>query len=126
MENFNQKKELSKAVEAETNKIRNGFMTEMLSPTQQLPEMNKLPETGLSNEEVLKLSNEYLDCGKYDWKAGAMSGTVYNGNDELTELMTKVYGKAAWTNPLHPDAFPGVRKMEAEIIRMCCNLFNVS
>ena len=126
MENSTQKKELSKAVEAETNKIRNGFMTEMLSPTQQLPEMNKLPETGLSNEEVLKLSNKYLNCGKYDWKGGAMSGTVYNGNDELTKLMTQVYGKAAWTNPLHPDAFPGVRKMEAEIIRMCCNLFNVS
>jgi glutamate/tyrosine decarboxylase-like PLP-dependent enzyme len=37
-----------------------------------------------------------------------------------------VYGMAAWTNPLHPDAFPGVRKMEAEIVRMCCDLFNVS
>ena len=38
--------------------------------------------------------------------------------------MTEVYGLAAWTNPLHPDAFPGVRKMEAEIVRMSCNLFN--
>ena len=38
--------------------------------------------------------------------------------------MTEVYGLAAWTNPLHPDAFPGVRKMEAEIVRMCCNLFS--
>ena len=40
--------------------------------------------------------------------------------------MTKVYGMAAWTNPLHPDAFPGIRKMEAEVVRMCCDLFNVS
>jgi len=23
----------------------------------------------------------------------------------------------AWANPLHPDAFPGLRKMEAEIVR---------
>ncbi len=38
--------------------------------------------------------------------------------------MTEVYGMAAWTNPLHPDAFPGIRKMEAEIVRICCNLFN--
>ncbi len=45
------------------------------------------------------------------------------GNPELTSLMTEVYGLAAWTNPLHPDAFPGVRKMEAEIVRMACNIF---
>ena len=37
--------------------------------------------------------------------------------------MTEVYGLAAWTNPLHPDTFPGVRKMEAEIVRMSCDLF---
>jgi sphinganine-1-phosphate aldolase len=38
--------------------------------------------------------------------------------------MTEVYGLAAWTNPLHPDTFPGVRKMEAEIVRMACSLFH--
>ena len=38
------------------------------------------------------------------------------GNPTLTKLMTEVYGLAAWTNPLHPDTFPGVRKMEAEVI----------
>ena len=30
----------------------------------------------------------------------------------------------AWTNPLHPDIFPDVRKMEAEVVRMCCTMFN--
>ena len=38
--------------------------------------------------------------------------------------MTNVYGMSAWSNPLHPDTFPGIRKMEAEIVRMCCSLFN--
>ena len=38
--------------------------------------------------------------------------------------MTNVYGMSAWSNPLHPDTFPGIRKMEAEIVRMCCDLFN--
>jgi sphinganine-1-phosphate aldolase len=27
-------------------------------------------------------------------------------------------------NPLHPDVFPGVRKMEAEVIAMTLSLFN--
>ena len=40
--------------------------------------------------------------------------------------MTQVYGMSAWSNPLHPDCFPGIRKMEAEIVRMCCDLFNGS
>lgn len=29
-----------------------------------------------------------------------------------------------WTNPLHADVFPDVRKMEAEVVRMTCNMFN--
>lgn len=35
-----------------------------------------------------------------------------------------MYGDFAWSNPLHPDIFPGVRKMEAEVVRMTCTLFN--
>lgn len=38
--------------------------------------------------------------------------------------MTEVYGIASYTNPLHSDIFPGVCKMEAEIIRIACRLFN--
>ena len=30
---------------------------------------------------------------------------------------------AAWTNPLHPDAFPGLRQMEVEVVRMVCDMF---
>ena len=37
--------------------------------------------------------------------------------------MTTVYGMTAYTNPLNPDAFPGIRKMEAEVVRMTGNLF---
>ena len=32
---------------------------------------------------------------------------------------------AAWTNPLHPDAFPGLRQMETEVVRMACSIFKV-
>lgn len=38
--------------------------------------------------------------------------------------MTEVYGIASYTNPLHSDIFPGVCKMEAEIIRIACHLFH--
>ncbi|KAF7247361.1 Sphingosine-1-phosphate lyase 1 [Varanus komodoensis] len=35
-----------------------------------------------------------------------------------------VYEEFAWSNPLHPDIFPGLRKMEAEVVRMVCTLFH--
>ena len=113
-------------IQAETEKVRTSFEKEMLEPTNNLADLLELPDSRMSAEQVLELTETYLGCGEFDWKQGTFSGTVYNGNDELTGLITKVYGMAAWTNPLHPDAFPGVRKMEAEIVRMCCDMFNVS
>ena len=38
-------------------------------------------------------------------------------------LCMQVYADFAWTNPLHADVFPDIRKMEAEVVRMTCNLF---
>ena len=113
-------------IQSETEKVRTSFEKEMLEPTNNLVDLLELPDGKMSAEQVLELTETYLGCGEFDWKQGTFSGTVYNGNDELTGLITKVYGMAAWTNPLHPDAFPGVRKMEAEIVRMCCDMFNVS
>lgn len=47
-----------------------------------------------------------------------MSGTVYHGGMDLTALQCKAYSMFAVSNPLHPGVFPGVRKMEAEIVAM--------
>lgn len=84
----------------------------------------QLPEQGLSNEQILKLVDEHLNLGHYNWRDGRVSGAVYGFKEELVDLVTQVYGKASYTNPLHPDIFPGVCKMEAEVIRMACTLFN--
>lgn len=36
----------------------------------------------------------------------------------------QIYEKFVWYNPLHPDIFPDIVKMEAEVIQMCVNMFN--
>ena len=36
----------------------------------------------------------------------------------------QVYSEFAWANPLHPEVFPDIRKMEAEVVRMACHMFN--
>ena len=53
-----------------------------------------------------------------------MSGTVYYYNNQLVELITQIYGKTSYTNPLHPEVFSGICKMEAEVVRITANLFN--
>lgn len=62
--------------------------------------------------------------GDYDWEAGRVSGAVYRTNSELAQLMGNIYAIASYTNPLHPDVFPGICKMEAEVVRIACHLFN--
>lgn len=69
------------------------------------------------------MKNIFL-LGGYDWQNGKVSGTIYRHDQKLIELMANVYGLASYTNPLHPDVFPGVCKMEAEVVRISCRLFH--
>jgi len=115
---------VKKQIDAETSKTQVELEKEFLKYCINVDELDRLPEKGMSVETVLKEAKSILALGDGDWKTGSESGTVYNGNDILTDLMTNVYGMSAWSNPLHPDTFPGIRKMEAEIVRMCCSLFN--
>ncbi|NXG28841.1 SGPL1 lyase, partial [Dromaius novaehollandiae] len=82
-----------------------------------------LPEQGMSQSEVLEKMKEY-SSKDVRWEDGKVSGTVYSGEEKLTRLLVKVYEEFAWSNPLHPDIFPGLRKMEAEVVRIACTLFN--
>ncbi|XP_070608313.1 sphingosine-1-phosphate lyase 1 [Erythrolamprus reginae] len=86
--------------------------------------LKSLPATGLSQPELMKKLKEYSTLGNVRWEDRKVSGTVYSGDDKLVNLLVKVYEEFAWANPLHPDVFPGVRKMEAEVVRMACTLFH--
>ncbi|XP_044276439.1 sphingosine-1-phosphate lyase 1 isoform X2 [Varanus komodoensis] len=83
-----------------------------------------LPTKGMTQPEVIKKLKEYSSMGEVRWEDGKVSGTVYSGEEKLTDLFIKVYEEFAWSNPLHPDIFPGLRKMEAEVVRMVCTLFH--
>jgi len=62
--------------------------------------------------------------GDFKWKTGTVSGTVYRYDDQLNKLLGQVYCAASYTNPLHPDVFTGICKLEAEIVRIACRLFH--
>uniref|UniRef100_T1P9B9 sphinganine-1-phosphate aldolase n=1 Tax=Musca domestica TaxID=7370 RepID=T1P9B9_MUSDO len=110
-------------IESELSKANQDFKGEIAKLTGTLEYCLQLPENGLSKEEILKLMDEHLKLGHYDWRDGRVSGAVYGYKEDLAELVTQVYGKASYTNPLHPDIFPGVCKMEAEVVKMALALF---
>ncbi|KAG7164660.1 Sphingosine-1-phosphate lyase-like [Homarus americanus] len=89
------------------------------------PPLKTLPPTGWTREQVLQEASNILREGKYEWRDGKISGGAFSGSDDMfTNLLEKIYGLFAFSNPLHADIFPGVRKMEAEIVRMTISLFH--
>ncbi|XP_051156641.1 sphingosine-1-phosphate lyase [Leptopilina boulardi] len=111
-------------IDRELNKVGTDFQKDAVDRVKDVPYIVNLPTKGLSSEDILKLVEQHIQLGDYDWERGKVSGTVYKSDKNLTQLMGNIYRIASYTNPLHPDVFPGVCKMEAEVVRIACNLFN--
>ena len=89
-----------------------------------LPAYLTLPKVGLTEEAVKKELETLANMDHTKWEEGYVSGAVYHGEEDLLKLQTESYGKFTVANPIHPDVFPGVRKMEAEVVSMVLSLFN--
>ncbi|XP_063047447.1 sphingosine-1-phosphate lyase 1 [Engraulis encrasicolus] len=111
-------------IQTQLNKALDDMSESLCSLKDGMTYTKSLPKQGLTHEQVLQRIREYQSLNEVDWENGKVSGAVYWGDDTLTKLLVKVYGDFAWSNPLHPDIFPGVRKMEAEVVRMTCDLFH--
>lgn len=83
----------------------------------------ELPADGMAEAELAAQLRQWA-AAETSWRAGKVSGTVYSGDEGLTRLMAEASRLYALSNPLHPDVFPSVRKMEAEVVGMCARLFH--
>ncbi|KCV68758.1 hypothetical protein H696_05042 [Fonticula alba] len=83
-----------------------------------------LPERGLSVDEVKQALDRHAELGTVQLEKGRASGTLYWGGTDITELSVHSFERFTWSNPLHADIFPGVRKMDAEVVAMCLDMFN--
>jgi sphinganine-1-phosphate aldolase len=79
-----------------------------------------LPKEGWSADKVREELKKLADMKHTRWEDGRVSGAVYHGGRELGELQTEAFGLFTVANPIHPDVFPAVRKMEAEVVAMVC------
>lgn len=99
---------------------------ELLKPYEDVSFVTRLPEKSQSASDVLNSVIEYQKLSTVDWTGGRVSGGLYAPlkDQSLLQLMNSVFSHTAYTNPLHADVFPGIRKMEAEIVRISCTLYS--
>ncbi|KAJ6787401.1 hypothetical protein PWT90_04801 [Aphanocladium album] len=78
----------------------------------------------MSEENIRAELDSLANMDHTRWEDGYVSGAVYHGESDLIKLQTDAYGLFTVANPIHPDVFPGVRKMEAEVVSMVLNMFH--
>lgn len=83
-----------------------------------------LPKEAWTEQQVRAELQKLGDMEHTRWEDGLVSGAVYHGGDSLIKLQAEAFEKFSVANPIHPDVFPGVRKMEAEIVAMVLAMFN--
>ncbi|CEF60140.1 Sphingosine-1-phosphate lyase 1 [Strongyloides ratti] len=88
--------------------------------------VSEIPDKGKTKSEIIQFLDNYTKFETPQYLDGKVSGAVFSDecNKEEIECYKTIIEKFAWSNPLWPKLFPGIRKMESEIIRMCCNLMN--
>ncbi len=115
---------LKKKVDAEVSKVVVQIEEDLIQRDPDLNHFHTLPKQGLSDAEIAKEFERYESLKHNDWQGGKITGAVYHGGKELIHLQAQAFEKYCVSNQLHPDAFPGLRKMESEIVSMCLDLFN--
>ncbi|OBA17988.1 dihydrosphingosine-1-phosphate lyase [Metschnikowia bicuspidata var. bicuspidata NRRL YB-4993] len=116
---------IRRKVDAELAKTLALVELEIIKNDDALLQFPQIPEQGMSPESVLEqISQTQSKLGHSDWQNGRVSGAVYHGGDQLLTLQLKAYELYSVANQLHPDVFPGIRKMEAEVVAMVLSIFN--
>ncbi|KAH9985342.1 PLP-dependent transferase [Russula vinacea] len=85
-----------------------------------------LPRKGCTLEWILdEMEQMDLEAPSHtDYRDGRLSGAVYHGGDDMEKVLVAAFQRYCVSNPLHPDVFPAVRKMEAEVVAMCLRMYN--
>ncbi len=97
-----------------------------------------LPAEGMSKAELTTILQRYSSKDRACWDTGKvrqvltshvlhllphrlnclqLSGSIYHGGDELCEIMSEAFSHFSLSNPLHPEVFPSVRKVEERLFK---------
>ncbi|CED82020.1 plp-dependent transferase [Phaffia rhodozyma] len=120
-------------VKAELSALRSTLTDKLAPPRPHLNRNLRLPASGLTKDVLMAELEKYAALGSSesvkngksgeDWKEGRVSGAVYSGQKDDEEISVLAFEKFVVSNPLHPDIFPSIRIMEAEIVAMVLDMF---
>jgi glutamate/tyrosine decarboxylase-like PLP-dependent enzyme len=82
----------------------------------------QIPEQGIAREQVLA-EIEDLRSDDADWKSGHTWSLVYHASEDHSALLKDAYGALFSENGLNPIAFPSLRRLEAEVVRMAVKTY---
>lgn len=112
-------------VDEEVYKTKVQIERELIRTDESLSTFSELPRFGLPDENVLDILDRLIEVIPHsDWENGKVSGAVYHGGHDLIHLQSQAFEKYCISNQLHPDVFPALRKMEAEVVSMVLKMFN--
>jgi len=114
----------SSRIQAEKDKLLHQMESSVLKKLNTGTSYPELLSDPLSPDEIRSELVRYNELSSVNWEEGKVSGAIYHGGSELNDLICDAYKMFSFTNPLHPDLFPGIRKMEAEIVSMVVHMFN--
>ena len=82
----------------------------------------KLPDKGIEEEDVKSI----ISGRKSTSLNNKISGCLYIKDKHCERLLKDVNNQYLFSNPLHPDIFPELNKMESEIIKMVGSLYDLT
>ena len=82
-----------------------------------------IPIKGRSAHDIQRILNKNAKLDENPIE-GKISGAVYHTKTDIYEVATIANNKYLYSNPLHPDVYVSIRKMESEIVSMCIKLYN--
>ena len=111
-------------VQAQVNEAVGKLQEKLVPSGPGVTQYTALPASGWTAEQVRAELDKLGEMKRTQWENGRVSGAVYHGGDELLNLQSEAFRRFGVANPIHPDVFPGVRKMEAEVVAMTLGLFH--
>lgn len=116
---------LNPIVVREVDKGINVIERDLLINSSSVKDFAALPDEGLSEEGTMEELDRLQGLARpAKWEDGKISGAVYHGGQDLIHLQSLAFEKYCVANQLHPNVFPGVRKMESEVVSMTLDIFN--
>lgn len=78
----------------------------------------KMPEHGLSREQILERLREYR-AGDPDWSEGKIFGYVFHADEDVSDTVEEAFRLYMWDNALDPSVFQSLLRLETEVVEMC-------